>query len=600
MKKYIFMAVLMSMFVLLCATIPVSLRTLSSGNALSGEWEKIFDPIELNYYKQTYYFTQLADYFLYSETIHQYDSYGYDYSYKMESSSKLLSEYPLGISFVNPYHTKLKHAFFICYKNTKLSDNPATETETYSTTYDDSDNDGYIDTEHVINRKNNYYEDINNSLFLILNNNYNYQDKIIGLKLTIDHYKNEDFKAKGYYNAPNINTTGYSYGASSSEISNYSTNLISHLCYYQRSEKGDFHTEYSGNNSIFNLSWQQPLFKDEIRADLIFNSNSDNKRNTEDHFDALSDIYDANQSNNHITQSFIQNYKNSYEMSTFETQLRVTYRSNYDQNHERHNQGFWNAGLGLGLYTGDYSNVISEETTQMDQIEDQNAILMSKSTLYELFEENYSGDLGGFRFEAFGNHNSSLNDYLFFGYGLNMNVLNTTQKLTYSNIIKSTETQQNGSSNFESEDFTKNNTIICNYDVKNIVSDINITIPLGLEFRLPKSDLTDHDSFTLRNFCFRLGTLYTHRLYNNDSRKVFKSSYDYYEINYGDGTIENGSEDDFSINVKKSITDIAESNKRFTAGIGYKHSDNLTIDLGGYMDSNKDNYYIGAMFTLKR
>ncbi len=116
--------------------------------------KKLYDPIELSFYKQTYYFTQLADYFYYTETI--------DYN-KIESNSKKVSEYPFGVSFVNPYNTKIKHALFVRFKDNKLTSQNEGESEKIVTNYEDLDSDGYIDTEKIIQTKEKKYDDVNNS-----------------------------------------------------------------------------------------------------------------------------------------------------------------------------------------------------------------------------------------------------------------------------------------------------------------------------------------------------------------------------------------------------------------------------------------------------
>ncbi len=178
--------------------------------------------------------------------------------------------------------------------------------------------------------------------------------------------------------------------------------------------------------------------------------------------------------------------------------------------------------------------------------------------------------------------------------------MRSSQDLENKNEYLRNEIYQRGTSAEENEDFVLYSNSTSIYKISKTINDLNITIPIGIEFRLPKNDLSDHDAFSLRNFCFRIGTCYNHRFYNTDSREKFVNSTNYERINYGDGIMTVGTPDQINLTVRKINNDLSESTKRFTAGIGYQHSENLSIDLGGYMDSNKDNYYIGAMFTLKK
>jgi hypothetical protein len=118
---------------------------------------------------------------------------------------------------------------------------------------------------------------------------------------------------------------------------------------------------------------------------------------------------------------------------------------------------------------------------------------------------------------------------------------------------------------------------------------------------MPDSDLSLNDGFGLRNFVFRLGSTFILNSENiEDTYNVVENLPNYMITEYGDGSINEEHDSENTFTSEKTITKRTESAKRFSAGIGYKHSQNVSIDLGAYYDYDTEDYSFGIAFTLNK
>lgn len=116
---------------------------------------------------------------------------------------------------------------------------------------------------------------------------------------------------------------------------------------------------------------------------------------------------------------------------------------------------------------------------------------------------------------------------------------------------------------------------------------------------MPKDDLSANDPFSLRNFSFRIGTIFISTKTIINGKKQVTDSYPYTTvIEYENGNVEVDYDDNYYVSTSENSEDIV-GKKRFCGGIGYHHSDNLQINLGGYIDEDGENYFIGISFTVR-
>jgi len=120
---------------------------------------------------------------------------------------------------------------------------------------------------------------------------------------------------------------------------------------------------------------------------------------------------------------------------------------------------------------------------------------------------------------------------------------------------------------------------------------------VGLEFRMPKDDLTENDPFSLRNFSFRIGTTFisSHTIIN-DKHKITDSHPQITTTAYGNENVNIDINDNYYTSTPIRTQNI-KGKKQFSAGIGYRHSENLQIDLGGY--GGEEVSFVGISFTVK-
>lgn len=600
MKKMMLILALAILAFLAWAQYPVSLRHYALGSIMDGEWEQIYDPIDLSFYDQTYYFTNLADY------VQQICLYGSDAEFVQES--EFLSEYPFGFTFKNPWQEGLKHAFLIRFKDNKkpFLDSGYGEGEDITTTYFDSDGDLVYDIKDVLIERGRDYGDMSSRLLLLLNSTLPIGDNVFGFRLSYNGHKSSWDEAQMEVNTNEISPylDGFGYGDYSFYEDFTHTSLEDNLQLLHYSEEGDFETNCGG--SCFTALFSYMLPSDfyggnaEMRYDLNLSLDNSQTEETTDSYEGK--VHEYINETTSGTVSLEKDYEQSYRMPRNEVFLSARYRKNKDEAEPRYRQGFWEIGLGLG---GFFGNRESEEKSTQDYME------MLLDTAYPdgrqletgeyVWGSKQDGSYSGLHGRLGGRAGINFSDYVSFGFGLNLDLQTHKLKSDGEQTYYVVELDQAGTEFDDENDYKL--TSRYEYKTKNEEAQTYLvtTLPVGLEFRMPHSAITDHDYFWLRNFCFRLGTVFCQQVKNVDSR----SKLDELIVNQtitenGNGDASEGHyTDNTFINSKHNSSD-SWGSKKYTMGLGYEHSDNLNIDLGGYIDSSGNEYYVGLMFTVKK
>lgn len=597
MHKIILSLLLLFSLTIIFAQEPVSMRNYALGSVIDGEWENIYDPIELNFYNQKYFFTNLSDY---AQQIHICED-----SLQFMQRSALLSEFPFGFTFKSRFLNSARHAFLIRYKDNQLPDlsNGYGESETVSTHYADSNNDFVYDMRETRIDRYTDYNDISSRLLLLLNTSVPLGKNIFGFRFSIDNNKSKWDEASSSVSPSsfNSNLTGYSSGYNSFYHSYTYYDMIDNRPTLYYSEDGKFETKTC--TSVFKLliSTMHPtdFYRDnsELRYDLNININDVNSFKTKDKYSGGFDQYIDDLTDYHglINREYTRTNSNP----TVEVFVNAGYRHNLDDATPRLKKSFWEVNLGLGGFEGSYKDNTSSTVNFNKAYTDTADVTWD---IYDYTNTNTAeGSDLGVHAKFMGRSSVYFSDYVCFGYGLTFDMRSFDRETDNDYSLISKTLHLVGEEFESSED--RRQTIEESYSKKIELTQTNLTtiLPVGLEFSLPKTSLTDNDAFSLRNFTFRLGTTFIQNMTNIDSRSKLNSVEVYSSITeYGDGEVyENHDTDNTYVNYQYK-THKTQGTKRFTAGIGYNHSENLNIDLGGYINSSGEDFFVGAMFTVKK
>jgi hypothetical protein len=600
MYKYIIALVMLFAVCAIWAQSPESLRHYTLGTVMDGEWEDIYDPIGLSFYNQTYYYTSLSDY------LQHMNVYGGEVQFVEES--RFLSEYPFGCSFTNPFDKAIRHALLIRFKDSMVPNlsNGYGESESVTTEYYDLNGDYIYDLKQYSILKQTDYTDMADKLYMLLNTSVPMGEGVFGVKLSYDFDCQEWDEAVMQVDPTGFSTylDGFSEGDIGEERYFSSTNLDTGITNVEYSEKGKFETTASTGTMDCLISYMQPTSliagNNELRYNLNLTFDSKNLNETNDRYSG--EYYRVFNEDTHGEGVFDQTYDRLWRMPRAEVFGSVKLRRNLDEGKPRYKQSFVEIGLGLGGFGGAYedsfteqlnSNSLYVDTTSVDTQEIENTDIMETS--------DNSGNYFGFHGNLTARSGIFFSEYVCFGYGVNLDIQTFRRKSDNDYEYNYVNINQLGTAFDDIDDvkITTRNSYTYNQELAQ--TNLVTTLPVGLEFSLPKTSLTDHDSFSLRNFTFRVGTVFTHNIEYRD----YRNKLDDVEVNntvteYGDGTVFETHSDDYVFTNSHDQSTQANGFKRFTAGLGYEHSDFLNIDLGGHVDSDGENYFIGAMFTVKR
>ena len=604
MKKTVTLLMLCFAISFIFADEPQSMRDVASNGIFSDAWEDMFDPIKLKGIDQFYFFTNFADF-----NLEYNDMYG---DITENSETKFFEELPAGIAFTNPFLKNLKHSFFVRFRNNKtpeyLGNGDTGEFEEYVTTYEDVTGDDIYDIKTITHNKEIDYAE-NDKLFdFIWNNNIQLGNMNCGLKFSSFTSKEELDNSQSYlgdYDFGNYGLiNGFGWGDNQKEMYKEFYELEEESYNFRYSEKGDFSTKIENDQKKFQFSIEKEnnlLINDSfLRFDIEMDMHQNLSRDTNDEYNATYEeiiLADTLVNSGNISETFNRKIERKENDFHFSTTLKKYLESSFNGK-----KGFWKTGVNFGYIFGeknDYwqNHLISEE--KVDSLNSVEYTFIEATDNLSNSEEN--GDISGIHFGSHFLMNLPLNDYSIFGFGGYYNFSNTCGNYDYTSEILNVESYQIGSSIDTENEYTQTETEFLSADKQTIISASNFRIPIAIELKIPEDHTSQNDGFGIRNFVFRIGSTFVYHVTKTEN------TYDDIEKNpnlimteYGDGSISENHDAENELNSNKEIINRAESSKIFSTGIGYNHSDNLSIDLGGYYNYKTEHYLVGISFTISR
>jgi len=604
--KYIYIAVILTIIALAYAADPISMRNAATGSVFEGEWEKVYDPIELKFMSGTYFFTSLSDF--------NFEYYKIYDDYVMSSEKRMLEEFPFGIAFSNPFVKNLKHALLFRTRTAKVPELfdyddyeyiDGGEIESYETTYYDENNDGIYDYKTIRYEESTRYNCDDKFNELIINNSFLLDE--ISLGLLFQYFTNKSSDDDTYMDYGQYDFGNFLQGMSGSSkhywIEYYETDDDEYM--YKISEDGDFNYTYESNQLKFAAAAMKPFDINgsdyEIRLDLGLDCYLDTKSSRDDKY--YGEFEEVVIRDTLVESGFYkETYKNITETNENDLFIMLQTKRVFLKAEERTLDGFWSTGIGFGFISGDYQY---ENHHIIDNEQMTNNFSNDESDAIETYKENdcleESGDYSGAHLDLFAKINLPLNEYADFGFAGYYKYLEKNRNTDYTRDFTSEEMYQSGEEFDSATEAIIKETSHITADKEFLSCTTTFKVPVGLEFRLPQKDISLNDGFGLRNFIFRIGSVYTYRKYTTEATYDNNETYPLTTITeYGNGEISESHDEQNSLYSEKKKSTTITSRNVYTGGIGYKHSENVSIDLGGYIDENTKDYFVGLSFTIKK
>ena len=558
MKKALIFFIAICFMVGLLNSEPVSFRNIALGKIIDDDLDLVNDPIELKFVEGSRLYTNLSNLVNSNE------------EFLANNSS---DTFLIGYSTKNPFVKNLWNAIFIEFQKTKIPHSVWIDSDLDGnndisgfgllnaefTGYHDTNGDGIYDIIRQISQERSDYDEVNQVEFT-LNNTYDTGNFIIGAKF---HY--------------------YSY--SSDEDITYDLNYTYHdiednFDYYTENQLDDSSNHYLNSNFDFQVSMLLPdLNGYEVRGDFKFMNqsfSSDAQINDyyrEDDFDPdildLEDYSIVEEVNKNITER----PGNAFTLGT-------SMRKTFMKATQRKNDGYWKIGGDITFGSYDYSSL--QEMTQtfgekyfdglgtggMDYLETdtENALI------------NDDGTQNTTQFALIGKLNYPFNEKVYFGLGFNYNYQILKRETYFEESIENIYDYEILDEESTVADYiiTETYSITADRTFEKYTS--KFSVPVGIEYKFTNNNKWD----------LRFGSVFTSFCTTeNDAKEIKEALPVITETTYGDGSVDIVIEDNTydstseQTNSRNSMTD-------YYYGLGFRPTDNLQIDLLGFLGDPVD------------
>jgi len=572
------------------AQYPISFRSQALGGTVQDDLDLIYDPIQLRFVEGIQLYTNLSNLTSYSEELFNNNS---DH------------EFLFGATIGNPFIKNLWTSALVRYQNSHMSNSINIDsdldgfTDIYTTgnfkdiynAYLDTDFNGLYDIRNeIIQEKTNFLLDKKN--IFVLNNTYQLNQITFGFKASFGTYEGEGTTASsslgsgtGLLTGSNSNDPSFSLNYKNYTIEDDFNNVI-------WKESGDYLSNYTEDFSSFDVAVMRPfklLYVDtvELRADIgytnedILYEDKDLYAGSVEYFSPVLTVYDDIYSE---TENYNYQSERNGSMLTFHVQAR----KKFEKAKRRVDEGFWS--VNFGYHTGSYDYTMSQTNgfhgneyyfdgtdTLMSDYEDdiRNSYLISDKG-----DESYSNLHTSLRL------NLPLSEDAIVGTGIALNYSTTERNTKYMEsytYLKDYEVIDTLLWN----DYTTETTFKIAADRTYELTNYHVTIPVGVEYKFTES----------KNWSLRFGSIFEYyKTIINDKRQITASEPMKTVTQYADGSNPTVTFSDNESLSTSSHRKTAESLTTFVYGLGYQPTENLQIDLLGFLGTSSGIQIIDADF----
>jgi len=578
MKKILITTALTLLMFSMAIALTPSFRSIALGTIIDDDLDLVKDPIELKFVEGSRLYTNLSNLINTDEEI-----------LANNSNDGLF----IGYSTKNPFIENLWNAVFIEFHKTKapnpiwIDSNLDGNDDIFGygflsdefTGYYDNDGDGIYDIIRQISQERSDHNETNYVEFA-LNNTYDTGNFIIGAKI---HYNSYSSDQDITYDM------NYTYHDIEENFDDFTEN--------QLDDSSDHHFS---SNFDFQASILLPDFRGyEVRSDLIFTNydfSSDetiNEYDSEDNFDQDIPILEDYNIDESVNKDILESPGNTFTIGT-------SIRKTFVKADQRKSDGYWKVGGGITFGSYDYLNL--DEITQTNTIKFFDGLDTLSTDFLVIDTENSliknEGTDKTTEFSLMGKLNYPFNEKVYFGLGFNYNYSILNRETDFEENIENTYEYERLDEELTAVDYitTETYSITADRTYERIYS--SFYIPIGIEYKFTNNNKWD----------LRFGSIFRSYWNTRNYVKEIKNATPVTtETVHGDGSVDIDIEDNTYYS-SSTQTKSAGSLTDYYYGLGFRPTDNLQIDLlgflGGYGDEEDlldSDFYkqLRLSFTLK-
>lgn len=535
-----------------------SFRNIALGTIIDDDLDLVNDPIELKFVEGSRLYTNLSNLVNSGEEI-----------LANNSSDTFL----IGYSTKNPFIENFWNSVFIEFQKTKMPHYVQIDSDLDGnndidgfgslsdefTGYYDLNGDDLYDIIRQISQERSDYDEINQIEFA-LNNTYDAGNFVIGAKIHYNSYSSDE---------------DISY-----DMSYTYHDIEENFDYFTENQLDDSSNHYLDSNFDFQASILLPDFRGyEVRGDFIFmNQNYSSDQQVNDHY--REDYFDPDIPELEYFNIVEDVYKNVTERPGNAFTLGTSMRKTFVKAAQRKNDGYWKIGGDITFGSYDYSvlsEIIQTDTEKyFDGLDTLLTDYLETDIENSLLKDN--GTQKRTQFSLNGKINYPFNEKVYFGIGFNYNYQIINRETDFVESFENIYDYEILDEDSTAADYTITETYSITADRTYEQYTSNFTVPVGIEYKF-----TNNNKWDLRfGSVFRSSCETT-----NDAKEIKDVSPITTETNYGDGSVDIDIEDN-TYDSTSEQTNSTNNSTNYYYGLGFRPTDNLQIDLLGFLGGATD------------
>ncbi|RMG20286.1 MAG: hypothetical protein D6732_28770 [Methanobacteriota archaeon] len=569
---------------------PISFRSQALGGIINDDLDLIYDPIELRFVEGLRLYTNLSNL-----------TSGQEQMLNGISDNEFL----IGVSTKVPGVNNLRTSLLIRYRNARFS-NPVTIDADLNGTFDqsgqgqlrdiynaflDTNFDGLYDIRQTIDQEKTDFSFDKGNVY-ILNTNWQFSGLTVGARLSRGNLESKSTTASINLGSSFGQLIGVQSGDPTFSVNFTRTILENQFTDFQLREGGDFLSRNTRRFTTVNLAAMRPirlmmLDTVEMRLDLgylnetiVLSSDDVYSGSIENFHQDILDYQDAYQESDQGT--------NGQSQKGSGLSIGLSLKRVFQKAPQRKDDGYWKVSLGWQRKSHDFRNqlnrIFSSREVFFDGIDtlqmDYDDAFSSKMTIDDSGKEK----LRDYFLSAI--VNIPFDNRVYAGLGLHLISSSTKRNLIYSNTFHTEQNYEQVDDTTNGLDFTRTEDQALNADHTYEVSTYAFIFPVGVEYKFTGN----------RKWSLRFGSVFSYiRTTTNDAIQVTNSSPYTVIVQRGDGSEDVEVQDNIYQSTSRH-TKQAESQTTFFYGLGYTPTDNLQIDLLGFLGTDAELQIFDAEF----
>lgn len=569
---------------------PASFRSQALGGAVYDDLDLVYDPVDLRFVKGIRFYTNLSNLTSSEEQLFNDQS---DNEFLLGGSWKNHTIFDWWTSALIRFrNNETDNPLFIDQDLNGIPDIGADgEFRNIYSAFLDTNGDGLSDIRRFVDQRKISRNEASGYSFIINNALAVGSGSTLGIRYVRSVNDNSLNTSGGFYGNGSSQLTGVFPGDPSFDLEFTVTDLTTNNPLYQQNEEGDFLNSGNSTGNDIHISFMTPfnmtsLERVELRLDAGFISEKQ-EADMRDTYNGQTATFNSQIEN--FTDSFSEasSVRNFFSYDGSGVELGGSLHKVFNRSPERRNDGFFRISVSWQRLVLDYTSTVQNNVNFNDvQFDGLDTLGLDFQNLSNnQISRNDAGEAVFNRLSGSLRLNSPLGKKVYAGAALQLNITDFDQTSDFSEEVNNLRTfrlQDNTTSNDFTSTTTENLSGISRYEQRITT----LSVPVGIEYAFTKNE----------KWNLRFGSFFQYRKVSGEIAETPEESSPRTTITeFDDGNI-TSQVFDSELQTTLEKNNDANSNSSFFYGLGYEPTENLQLDLLGFLGTGDQLEIIDAEF----